>query len=117
VTGWVAVGIALGLALILLGLQHLTRTLRSTPMDTLHPGPLIQRPDATATAAPPPSLSLTEQLVEDATFSNAVAHHRLWPLVARLARERGVTARDLRPPDADTRAWLADMIQVLEKAR
>ncbi len=115
-TGWVAVGIVFGLALILLGLQHLTRTLRATPMDTLHPGPLIQRPDAVATAAPPPSLSITEQLVEDASFSNAVAQHRLWPLIARLARERGVNARDLRPPSGDTRTWLADMIRVLEKA-
>lgn len=113
-TGWVAAGIVGGLFLTLYGLQTLTRSLRDTPIDTLRPGPLIQRPLAATPLAPPPSLSITEQMVEDATFSHAVAQQRLWPLVVSLARERDVNLALLRPPSGDTRRWLREMLDVLE---
>ncbi len=113
-TGWLAALVALGLVPVLAGLQVLSRSLRVTPVDTLRPGPLVQRPTAARTVAPPPSLSLTEQLVEDATFSRTVAEQRLWPLVVSIARDLDVDPARLRPPDADTRAWLRDMVSLLE---
>lgn len=114
-TGWVAAGIVAALTLVLYGLQTLTSELRRTPIDTLRPGPLVQRPIAQSELAPPPSLGITEQLVDDAALSHAVAQQRLWPLVASLARERHVDQRQLRPPTGDTRLWLAEMLDVLER--
>ncbi|MDG2114642.1 MAG: hypothetical protein P8N02_18785 [Actinomycetota bacterium] len=113
-TGWVAGGIVIGLLLVLYGLQTLARSLHDTPIDTLRPGPLIQRPPAQPELAPPPSLSLTEQLVEDASVSGAVAQQRLWPLLVSLARERSIDPSALRPPGGDTRRWLREMLDVLE---
>ena len=112
-TGWVAAGIVGGLVVVLWGLQSLTQAMRGSPMDTMRPGPLIQRPDAAREWSPPASLSAAEQLVEDAAVSSSVTHQRLWPLVASLARDREVA---VPPPTGDTRRWLREALQELERA-
>ena len=111
-TGWVAAGIVAGLAVALWGLQTLAQAMRSSPMDTMRPGPLIQRPDAAREWSPPASLSAAEQLVEDAAVSGSVTQQRLWPVVASLARDRGAA---VQPPSGDTRRWLREALDELER--
>lgn len=113
-TGWVAAGIVIALLLTLLGLQALTQSLRSSPMDTMKPGPLVQRPIAAGDWTPPASLSATEQLVEDAAVSGSVTQHRLWPIIAQLAREAGIDGSRIQPPHGDTRRWLRACLDELE---
>lgn len=113
----VIVGVVAALAVCGIGIQLLSGALRTTPVDAHPAGWLFERPPAAETVAPPPSLSIVEQLVEDSLYSDVVARERLWPMIVTLGRARRVDPALLRPPDGDTRAWLAEMMDVLDGAR
>jgi len=111
---WLIIAVVSSLVIAGFGLHRLADGLRAFPTDTTPTGPVIQRPPPDRDVPPPPSLAMTEQLIADAAMSRNLTTHRLWPLIAQLARAQRVQDHRIRPPDTDTLAWLRDALDALE---
>ncbi|MCP5027666.1 MAG: hypothetical protein GY929_15435 [Actinomycetia bacterium] len=113
---WMVPAIIVGLFLIGLGIETMTRVIQQHHADNRRPGPLVDRPEKRLPIVRPTELEVNEQLVDDTISSEATARHHLLPLLAELAEHAPHPAQLPPMPRRDRRRWIVETLDELEQA-